>query len=227
MLAQVVLIIALLLLFIGVIMVLLDAFKESFFWGLLVLLLPPIFVPVYSFVKWNKSQARNGFAMAFVGLFMAAIGVYGGGLLGFPGVIDNEMASNLPSANPDDQPLPNEEAAANVKLDDPESYDPMLSTDKDRFSSNEIDPLAPKEDKSVNSSSSKVSVSNVSLENINAAVGAIIELTMNDGSRHTGILTSTTENTVFIEQYAGAGTIEYEYKKNKIESVVRYTRPGK
>jgi len=78
MLAQVVLILALLLMLVGMIMVLLDAFKESFLWGLMVLLIPPLFVPIYSFVKWSRSQARNGFAMTLVGLVMAGVGAYGG-----------------------------------------------------------------------------------------------------------------------------------------------------
>ena len=227
MLAQVVLILALLLILVGMIMVLLDAFSESFFWGLLVLLVPPIFVPIYSFVKWRKSQARNGFAMTLVGLVMAGVGAYGGGLQGIPLLDEYEVVSNLPTAGPNEEPLPNEEAAAKVELEDKDSYDPMLSTDKDRFSASEIEPLAPNEDKTVkNVGKSKVRAVNVPIENVSASMGANIEITLNDGEKHTGILVNSTEDSISIEQQAGGGTVSYEYTLDKITSIVRLTRPS-
>lgn len=228
MLAQAVLILALLLILVGMIMVLLDAFNESFLWGLLVLLVPPIFVPIYSFVKWNKSKARNGFAMALVGLVMAAIGVYGGGLQAIPFLGEHELASNIPTATPKDDKLSNEEEAAKVELEDEDSYDPMLSTDKDRFSSKEIEPLAPKEDKSVkNYGNAKARVVTVPLEEIGSSMGAIIEITMSDGAKHSGTLVNTTEDSISIEQQAGGGTIAFEYSLDKIQSVVRLSVPRK
>lgn len=226
MLAQVVLILALLLILVGMIMVLLDAFKESLFWGLLVLLVPPIFIPVYSFVKWNRSQARNGFAMALVGLVLAGVGIYGGGLSGIPGVGDHEMVSKLPSAAPSDEPLSNEEEAAQVKLEDEEDYDPMLSTDKDRFTSKEIEPLAPKGDKSVkNFGKTKASAVAVPLEEVHLSLGANVEVKLKDGTKFEGTLVHTTEDSISIEQQAGGGSISYEYGLDKIESVLRLTRP--
>ena len=227
MLAQVVLILALLLILVGMIMVLLDAFNESFLWGLLVLLVPPIFVPIYSFVKWRKSQARNGFAMALVGLVMAGVGAYGGGLQGIPFLGDHEVVSNLPTAGPKDEPLSNEEAAANVELEDKESYDPMLSTDKDRYSASEIEPLAPEEDKTVkNYGKGKARAVNIPVENISASMGANIVITLNDGEKHTGTLVNTTEDSISIEQQAGGGTVSYEYTLDQIKSIVRLTRPS-
>lgn len=228
MLAQAVLILALLLLFAGMIMVLLDAFNESFFWGLVVLLVPPIFVPIYSFVKWNKSKARNGFALALVGLVMAAVGVYGGGLQAIPFLGEHELASNIPTATPKDDKLSNEEEAAKVELEDEDSYDPILSTDKDRFSSNEIEPLAPQEDKSVkNYGNAKGLAVTVPLEEISASVGANIEITMKDGAKYSGILINTTEDSISIEQQAGGGTLAFEYSLEKIQSVMRYSSPNR
>jgi len=227
MLAQVVLILALLLILVGMIMVLLDAFNESFFWGLMVLLVPPLFVPIYSFVKWNKSQARNGFAMALVGLVMAGVGAYGGGLRGMPFLSDHEMVSNLPTATPKDEPLPNEEEAAKVELDDEDAYDPILSTDKDRFSADEIEPLAPEEDKTVkNIGKGKSRAVHVPLENISSSMGANIEITLSDGAKHSGTLVRVTEDSISIEQQTGGGTISYEYTLDKIKSVKRFTKPS-
>ncbi len=226
MLAQIVLILALLLILVGMIMVLLDAFNESFFWGLMVLLVPPIFVPVYSFVKWNKSQARNGFAMGLVGLVMAGVGAYGGGLQNIPLLDDNEIVSNLPTATPKDEPLANEEEAAKVELEDEETYDPMLSTDKDRFTSKEIEPLAPEEDKTVKSvGKGKSRAVRIALENISASMGSNIEVTLSDGVKHAGTLVRTTEDSISIEQQSSGGTVSYEYALDKIQSVVRLTRP--
>ena len=228
MLALVVLILALLLVLVGMIMVLLDAFNESFFWGILVLILPPIFVPLYSFVKWNKSQARNGFAMALVGLFMVGVGVYGGGLQSISFVSDNKMVSNIPTAVPKDEPLPNEEEAANIKLEDEydESYDPVLSTDKDRYSSKEIEPLAPEDDKTVkNFGKRKSTAVVVPLENIDSSIGSNIEITLNDGSKHVGTLVWSTENSISIEQQLGGGMVSYEYTLDKIQSVLSLTKP--
>jgi hypothetical protein len=228
MLAQILLILALLLMLVGMIMVLLDAFKESFLWGLVVLLVPPISVPIYSFVKWNKSQARNGFAMTLVGLVMASVGVYGGALHGVPGLGDHKLVSNLPTATPKDQPLANEEAAAKVELEDDESYDPMLSTDKDRFSSSEIEPLAPKEDESVKSiGKTKLTAVPVQIEDLGSSMGAGIEITLNDGNKHNGTLVRATEDSVSIEQQTSGGTISYEYTKDKIKSVVIISKPTK
>lgn len=227
MLAQVVLILALLLIFVGMIMVMLDAFNESFLWGLLVLLVPPIFVPIYSFVKWNKSQARNGFAMVLIGLVMAAVGVYGGGLHGLPLLGDSEMVSHIPTATPEDDTLSNEEEASQVELEDGESYDPILSTDKDRFSSKDIEPLAPKEDKSVkNFGAEKAHAVNVPLEEISSSMGANVEITLKDGAKHSGTLVHTTEDSISLEQQTGGGTISFEYGLDKIESVTRYSRPN-
>jgi len=228
MLAQIVLILALLLILVGMIMVLLDAFSESFIWGFLVLLLPPIFVPIYSFVKWNKSQARNGFAMALVGLVMVGVGTYGGGLHNVPGISGNEIVSKLPTAKPKDKPLSNKEAAANVKLEDEEAYDPMLSTNKDRFSSKEIVPLAPEEDKTVkNFGKDKSHAINVPLDNISSSMGANIEITLSDGAKHAGTLVKTTEDSISIEQQTSGGTVSYEYMVDKIKLVVRRTNPTK
>ena len=228
MLAQVVLILALLLILVGMIMVLLDAFNESFFWGLLVLIIPPIFVPIYSFAKWTKSQARNGFAMTLVGLVMAGVGAYGGALQSIPLVGDHEMVSNLPTAGPADEPLPNEEEASKVEIEDEESYDPMLSTDKDAFSAKDIEPLAPEEDETVkNFGKGQQRAVRVPLENISSSIGANIEVTFKDGEKHVGTLVKTTEDSISIEQQTGGGTVSYEYTLDKIQSVVRYTRPNK
>lgn len=228
MLAQVVLILALLLILVGMIMVLLDAFKESFLWGLMVLLVPPLFVPIYSFVKWNKSQARNGFAMALVGLVMTGVGVYGGGLKGIPGLSDHEMVSNLPTATPKDEPLANEEAAAKVEFEDGEDYDPVLSTDKDRFSPSEIEPLAPEEDKTVKViGKSKPRAVPIALNDLSSSMGAGIEITLNNGVKHAGTLVRATEDSVSIEQQSSGGTVSFEYTMDKIQSVVRLSKPTK
>ena len=221
MLAQVVLILALLLILVGMIMVLLDAFNESLFWGLLVLLVPPIFVPIYSFVKWNKSQARNGFAMALVGFVMLGVGVYGGALQGILFLSDYEVVSNLPTAGPIDEPLPNEEEAAKVELEGKDDYDPILS------SASEIEPLAPDEDKTVkNFGKGKVRAVNIPIENISSSMGAKIEITFNDGVKNVGILVKTTEDSISIEQQTGGGMVSYEYTLDKIKSIVRLTRPS-
>ena len=226
MFAQVILILALLLLLVGMIMVLLDAFREGFIWGILVMLIPPLFVPIYSFVKWTRSQARNGFALSLIGLVMAGVGIYGGALQGLPVVGDHEIVSNIPTAAPKDEPLPNEEEAAKVELEDGENYDPMLSTDKDRFTASEIEPLAPEEDKTVKKVvNAKPRAINVPIENVAASIGAVVEVTFKDGSQYSGTLTTTSEDSLTIEQAAGGGTISYEYPFEKIQSVVRYTQP--
>ena len=225
MLAEIVLILALLLLLVGMIMVLLDAFREGIVWGLLVLIAPPLFVPIYSFVKWKNSQARNGFAMSLIGIVVAGIGVYGGALQTIPMLSEHEIVSNIPTAVPKDDPLPNEEAAAQVELEDGDAYDPMLSTDKDRFSSEEIEPLAPKEDETVKVSKAKPRGVNVPIENVNSAIGANVEVAFNDGSKQRGTLVKTSEDSITVEQQAGGGTVSYEYTFEQIQSVTRYTKP--
>lgn len=228
MLAQTVLILALLLILVGMIMVLLDAFSESLFWGLLVLLVVPVFGPIYSFVKWHKSQARNGFAMSLVGIVMAAAGLYGGGAQIVPGLAEQEIVKNLPSALPSDEPLPNEAAAAKIKIEDDEAeYDPILSTDKDKFSTSEIEALAPKEDKTVKSASRpKVRKVTLDVTELDASVGENVEVVFMDGSSKRGRLIASSGFSISIEELVSGGIISYEHNLEKIKSVLLLVDPG-
>ena len=225
MLAQTVLILALLLILVGLIMVLLDAFSEGFLWGLLVLIVP-IFGPVYCFIKWNKDQARNGFAMSLVGIVMAAAGIYGGGAHGIPGLADQEIVKNLPSALPSSEPLPNEAAAAKITIEDDEAYDPILSTDKDKFSAKEIEPLAPKEDKTVRSARPKVRKVSLHAEDIELSIGRNVEVVFVDGVKKRGRLIANTENSISLEEQISGGSISFEHKLNNIRSISLLVDPS-
>ena len=226
MLAQVVLILALLLILVGMIMVLLDAFSESFFWGLLVLLVPLV-GPVYCFVKWNKSQARNGFAMTLVGIVMVVAGVYGGGVHSIPGIGNQEIVKNLPSALPEAEPLPNEEAAGKIDIEDEGEYDPILSTNKDRFSTKEIEPLAPKEDKTVKSAERpKVRKVALDIANIDSSIGSNIEVVFIDGSRKRGRLIASAEDSISLEEQISGGMVSFEHKFEKISSILKLIDPS-
>ena len=227
MLAQIVLILALLLILVGMIMVLLDAFSESFIWGLLVLLLVPIFGPVYSFVKWHKDQARYGFAMSLVGVVMVAAGVYGGGVHSIPILGNQEIVKNLPSALPPTEPLPNEAAAAKVEIENEGEYDPILSTNKDRYSTKEIEPLAPKEDKTVKSAGrSKVRKIPLSIEDINLSIGSNVEVVFVDGATKRGQLIASAENSISLEEQTSGGSVSFEHKFEKIKSIVLLVDPS-
>ena len=229
MLAQIALILGLLLILVGMIMVLLDAFSESFFWGLLVLLLVPIFGPIYAFVKWNRSQARNGFAMSLVGIVMSAVGIYGGGASSIPGLADQEIVKNLPSALPSDEPLPNEEEAASIKIEgeDDEEYDPILSTNENRFSSKEIEPLAPKEDKTVsNVARPKVQKVKLDLADIDSAIGSNVEVVFTDGTIKRGRLIASSEASISLEEQISGGMISFEHSLEKIQSILLLRDPG-
>ncbi len=226
MLAQIVLILALLLVLVGMIMVLLDAFSENFFWGLLVLIIP-LLVPVYCFIKWNHDQARNGFAMSLVGIVMAAAGIYGGGIHAIPGLADHEVVKNLPSALPPAEPLPNEEAAAKVVIEDEEEYDPILSTNKDKFSSKEIEPLAPKEDKTVKTiSRAKIRKVAIDKTDINSSIGKNVEVVFMDSTSKRGRLIASAEDSISVEEQISGGIVSFEYKLEKIKSILLLIDPS-
>ncbi len=227
MLAQTVLILALLLILVGMIMVLLDAFSESFIWGLLVLLLVPIFGPIYSFVKWHKDQARNGFAMSLVGVVLVVAGIYGGGVHSIPGLGNQEIVKNLPSALPPAEPLSNEEAAAKIEIDDEGEYDPVLSTNKDRYSTKEIEPLAPKEDKTVkHTDRTKVRKIPLSIEDVDLSIGSYVEVVFVDGTTKRGRLIASAEDSISLEEPISGGMVSFEHKFEKIKSIVLLIDPS-
>ncbi len=226
MLAQIVLILALLLILAGLIMVLLDAFSEGLIWGLFVLLIPP-FAPVYCFIKWKKDQARNGFAMSLIGVVLVGVGFYGGGLHSIPGLSDQEMLKYLPTASPSNEPLPNDKQAADITLGQEGEYDPLLSDDKDKFSSTEISALAPNEDKSVKGSGrAKIRKFSLAVEDLELAVGSVIEVTFNDGDIKRGSLIAYSDESLSLEQQISGGFISYEHKFNTIRSIVLLVDPG-
>lgn len=229
MIAQILLALALILILVGSVMILLDAFSESAFWGILVLLVAPIFGPFFAFVHWYKSRARNGFALSFFGMVLLAAGVYGGGIRSIPVLADQEIVKNLPSALPSDEPLPNDEAAANIKIDAAVEgeYDPILSTDKERFSANEIDPLAPQQDKTLRGNA-RPKVRKVPLhgDDIYASIGRNIEVTFTDGSRKSGKLIANAEDSISLEQHVGGGSISFEHKLDKVRSISLLVDPG-
>ncbi len=223
MLAQTILILALLLILVGMIMVLLDAFSESFLWGLLVLFFVPIFGPIYSFVKWHKSQARNGFAMSLVGLVMMGAGIYGrGAQIIIPGLSlsNQEIVNSLPSASPSSEPLSNEEAAAKIVFEDGAEYDPILSTDKDRFSNEEIEALAPQVDKTVKGSQrSKIRKVLLDIADIEFSVGSNVEVVFVDGPKKRGRMIASSEDSISLEEQTSGGMVSFEHNFEKIESV--------
>ena len=227
MLAEIVLILALLLILVGMIMVLLDAFSASFFWGLLVLLVPVI-GPIYCFIKWNRDQARNGFAMSLVGIVMAGAGIYGGGVNAIPGLADQEIVKNLPTAKPSDEPLPNEEAAAKIKNEDDEGeYDPILSNNKDQFSAKEIEPLAPKEDKTVRKlSRGKVRKVPLDVADIDLSIGKNIEVVFMDGTKKRGRLIASAEDSISLEEQTSGGMVSFEHKFEKVKSILLLVDPS-
>ncbi len=226
MFAQIIIILALLLLLVGMIMVLLDAFNESTFWGLLLLLVPPL-IPVYCFVKWRRDSARNGFAMSLVGVVLIGIGVYGGGAKHLPFIGEQEIVKNLPTAVPDDEPLPNEALASQIELDDGESYDPILSTDKDRFSSKEIEALAPKDDKTISGQARpKIRKVPLNAENVGSAIGSNVEVVFVDGVIKRGRLIANSEESISVEEVLGGGQVSFEYKYDKIKSVSKLVDPS-
>jgi len=158
---------------------------------------------------------------------LGLISIYGGGLKGLPFFGDHEIVKNIPTATPSDEPLSNEEEAAKVELEDGENYDPTLSTDKDRFTSSEIEPLAPEEDKTIkNISSQKPRAVKIPIESIANSIGAVVEVTFKDGNIYSGKLIGASEDSLTIEQAASGGIVSYEYTFDKIDSVVRYTKPN-
>lgn len=230
MLAQIVLILALLLILVGMIMVLLDAFSESFLWGLLVLLLVPVFGPIYSFVKWHKAQARNGFAISLVGLVMMGAGIYGrGAQIIIPGLSlsNQEIVNSLPSASPSSEPLSNEDAAAKIVFEDGVEYDPILSTDKDRFSNEDIEALAPQADKTVKGSQrSKIRKDLLDVADVDFSVGSNVEIIFVDGSNKRGRLIASSEDSISLEEQTSGGMVSFEHNFEKIKSIFILVDPG-
>ena len=222
MIAQILLALAVILILIGLVMILLDAFSESAFWGILVLLFAPVFGPIFAFVHWYKSRARNGFALTFFGMVLLAAGIYGGGVKSIPGLADQEVVKKLPSAIPSDEPLSNEAEATSIKLEEEENgeYDPILSTDKERFSVKEIEPLAPAEDKTLHGTPRpKIKKVVLEVEDINFSIGQNVEVTFKNGTTKRGKVIANTQNSISLEEQVGGGSISFEHKLDKIQSI--------
>ena len=76
-----------------------------------------------------------------------------------------------------------------------------------------------------NISSQKPRAVPIPLESVANSIGAVVEVKFKDGNQYSGKLIGASEDSFTIEQAASGGIVSYEYTFDKIDSVVRYTKP--
>ncbi len=238
-----------LLMLVGLVLILIKAFKESFLWGLLVLLIP--FLGALAFVANNWREAKNGFYVLFIGTMLALIAVYGGAdkeleLADKIAKVDSKVAEetgvslkDIPQSDkvaellekrPTEVEVPNQAEAEAMGVDAKE--DVFEEEALAELESVEIKPLSEPtglvESPEIKVKVVKKSYQPISRSRLNDFLGAPIRIHMLDGDVEEGVLekVSDTGDSVTVMQSAGAGEISYEYPFARIEWMEVLARVG-
>ncbi len=145
MLAVIVLLVGVALLLWGVLLVLSDAWRHGLVWFLGIIIIFPLVYPLFIILNRKRGTTRNGFLMSLSGLLIVMAAFYGGVGKYLPFKEAQEISKRIPTADPPDEPLPNEAEAQAIQV--PEGYEPLTEDELD-IPAEEL-ALPPKQDKSV------------------------------------------------------------------------------
>jgi hypothetical protein len=225
--------VGLLVFLLGFLMILLSAFRRHFMWGISLVVLPVIY-PIYASINWFESQTRNGLLLSIIGFFVAVIAFYGGAsndvlelshkLTSQPVHAEvTKLMTNVPSAVPPNEPLPNAAQASKVSLPEGETYNPLAGED---FSTPlPVEPLPPKEDVKVSAQSVpklKYRLKPIPLNDIAGRDGQTIRIQTKQGHEQEGRLISSDDTSLSIEMPYESGLVAFQYNFADIAAVSVY-----
>ena len=248
------LIIGSIVLLIGFIMIVIQAFKQSAMWGIAVLLIP--FVG-FVFVARYWTEGRNGFLISVVGLLVAGVAIYGGGekeiqaekhLGKVDQVLDKagvdvskipvpekatekvtETVGELLDKRPGSFEVPNQAEAEAAGIDTEKDIYAIEAEEEELEV--KIQPLSP--DPQVAAPDAglktvKMSLQPVSRQRLPDYIGHDLRVYLAGGEIKEGVLEaiSTTGDSLSLRQSVSAGEITYEYPFSKIEWIEVFAEAG-
>ncbi len=230
---RIVLIIGLILLFVGMGMVLSEAFRSRLSWAIGIVVFPLVY-PIYAILNWAEARIRNGFMVSIVGSLLVATSLYAGvanDLVIMAKGIDNEQVrqqlnkfvTKVPTASPEKEPLPNDATAGKISLPEGKSYDPLYSDDE--FAHTDIEPLPPAVNDPARVESKPAilkSYRETTFSELDLHHGKSLKLTTNQGQTKEGKLIDHTEESLLLELPYEKGFVAFEYNYDDIAKVLVY-----
>lgn len=244
------LIVGSIILLIGLLILLIQAFKQSALWGLAVLLIPFAGI-VFAIRFWE--QARNGFLVFIVGLLITGVAFYGGGekeiqaekhletvdkALDKAGVdvskipvpeVATEKVTEILEKRPGNIEVPNQALAEAQGIDT--EKDIYTQEAEEEEAGITIEPLSPEPQvpsPETGLKTVKMSLQPVARKRLPDYIGYDMRVHLAGGEVEEGVLDSlsTTGDSVNLRQRVSAGEITYEYPFSKIEWIEVFAEAG-
>jgi|GEM_PF-645918 len=235
------LIVGSIILLIGLLILLIQAFKQSVLWGLAVLLIPFAGI-VFAIRFWE--EARNGFLVFIVGLLITGVAFYGGGekeiqadkhlgkvdqVLDKAGVdvskipvpeAATEKVAEILEKRPGNVEVPNQAVAEAQGIDT--EKDIYVQEAEEEEAGVIIEPLSPEPQVAspkAQLTTVKMSLQPVARKRLPDYIGYDMRVHLAGGEIEEGVLDSlsTTGDSLSLKQRVSAGEITYEYPFSKIE----------
>jgi hypothetical protein len=207
--------------FVGFIILVIAAFRVSIGWGLAILFLSGLLIPLILFLVKYWPEAKNGFLIQLVGWVLSAVGVFV--LVGSmasaamaeledfeipqelrqgdfeslpsePGTFESEPVSEPASLPPTPTPLPTPEPTPTPVDEGPATYELEAAVDEDL----------------------------IEYDDLEKHVGALVEIRLKDGSRARVRLESVTPDKLRVNQRLGGGSMSYSINRDTIKEIRKF-----
>jgi hypothetical protein len=222
----------------GSLMIVIEAFKISFWWGLAVLFIP---LAGLVFVVMNWREGRNGAYILILGTLLSGVAFYGGADR------ELELGKQLDKANVDVDKIPidprfselleqrptmievpNEEAAQAQGIDTEKD---LYEIEAEQEEAPLVIPLIEEAKKAKPAELQKVPMAYqpVSRKRLPEYQGSSLRVHTIDGRDHEGVLVEVSDynEAIYLSQKVASGDVTYEYPFAKIEWIEVYAEVGK
>jgi len=223
---------------IGSLMIVIEAFKISFWWGLAVLFIP---LAGLVFVIMNWREGRNGAYVLILGTLLSGVAFYGGADR------ELELGKQLDKANVDVNKIPMdprvsellEQRPTMVEVPNEEAAQAQgIDTEKDLYEIEAEQEEAPlvipmieeaKKAKPVEMQKVAMAYQPVSRKRLPEYLGSSLRVHTTDGRDHEGVLIEVSDynEALYLSQRVASGDVTYEYPFAKVEWIEVYAEVGK
>lgn len=221
----------------GSLMIIIEAFKMSFWWGLAVLFIP---LAGLIFIIMNWREGRNGAYVLILGFLLSGVAFYGGADR------ELELGKQLDKANVDVDKIPIdprvsellEQRPVLVEVPNEEAAQAQgIDTEKDLYEIEAEQEEAPlvipileeaKKKKPVEIKKVPMAYQPVSIKRLPEYLGSSLRVHTLDGGDHEGTLVEVSDKNeaIYLSQRVTSGQVTYEYPYVKIEWVEVYAEVG-
>ncbi len=221
----------------GSLMIIIEAFKMSFWWGLAVLFIP---LAGLIFIIMNWREGRNGAYVLILGFLLSGVAFYGGADR------ELELGKQLDKANVDVDKIPIdprvsellEQRPVLVEVPNEEAAQAQgIDTEKDLYEIEAEQEEAPlvipileeaKKKKPVEIKKVPMAYQPVSIKRLPEYLGSSLRVHTLDGGDHEGTLVEVSDKNeaIYLSQRVTSGQVTYEYPYAKIEWVEVYAEVG-